>query len=236
MTSGKAAWTCPLARAQVDACKCIAVRMHEYALKDKIIADSRQINFAETCLNFPPPEKKISVYATLKRCNANAHESVEAAFNTCNAPSITVKVPSNTSYSTKPPDYTLVHTVIAGALAHELVHAAQYWHKKRRYNHGLEATAWTKDPREVENADPQTWLGEYYKVPAEFEAHAVQAAAEVYFSNPSITDEGAFPTEFQNTPLFARISARVGVGGDASDWWSCFQAAAWAAYRSWVTP
>ena len=238
MTTGKVAWTCPLARAQVDACRTVAVTMQARAL-ERVNHSSDETDFASDIPHFQIEGNPVRLFLCPKLSTATSVEEVEATMTgTAQGTDIKVRIPGGGAIGTNAADlrYDAVRLVVASAVVHELVHAIQFVHDKDKYKHALIKTAWTNDPREVNAANSQKCLDEYYKVPAEFEAHAVQAAAEVYFSNPSIPDEGSFETEFKNTPLVERISARVGVGGDASDWWACFQAAAWAAYRSWVTP
>lgn len=114
--------------------------------------------------------------------------------------------------------------VICGILLHELTHILQ---QKADLGSFAQVLA---DQKAL--GDPQTAVEylEYYSAPLEIEAHAVQAAGELYY-----TDGGGLPhadvlAKLPSTHVHSRIAMRLGSG---HLWFTGFEDAVWKAYSSW---
>lgn len=119
----------------------------------------------------------------------------------------------------------VVRTVF-GALAHELTHVRQCGADRVQYGQTVARQA------EYEKAGgdrfPADWLQGYYSEPLEFEAHAVQLAAELQLLGSEDPAADPFGSWIGATEVSRRVHGRLFPGGtgstDAEEWWNRFTA------------
>lgn len=210
-------------RAQIDACKAVADAMHVDVI-DKRTQESKGIDYASGNPHFQLEFHPVRLFSRIKWAIATAEEAVEAKTDpNADDTKIEICIPSRKQSLAKSADqqFDTVRRVIAGAIVHELVHATQRVDNPVAFSDALRAARWLHQQPNLSDVSPNAWLTGYYDVPAEFEAHAVQAAAEVYYSIPSDADGADFKAAFDATPLVARITPRMGPE-DEPDWWKRF--------------
>ena len=164
-------------------------------------------------------------------------ESLEASFDH-EQMYTRVAVPVFSCRQAKLPARMRTQRLIAASIVHELMHQMQYASARDSYLQAVALGRQLQAIRDTGSPTPIDWFDLYYNVPEELEAHAVQAAAEVYLTPSHGLTEAAFLTQLATTHVYTRILGRIAPPGHLALaglplWLATFESTAWQAYQSW---